>query len=445
MPTIKILNAAGGDGVDYTTLATWEDFADGEAAADQWAECYGTGNLGIATLSGWVATPTDSVYPKIYAASGHEATSFTDGPLVESAVSSAHGISIGIAYAVIEGIRASLTNDGTTGRGGFNFSGVGSGIINRCVSGVLGSKYGVFIAVSAVTYPIEVRNCLCKAHGTPGNGFGIYVRASGDGQQFNIDNNTLIADVDEENNAFSIQENADGFSFTAILKNNVCINMEGGVCIVKNKTAGAGGTLSFTGSSNNASTDGTADSVIGGDDNQNNITLADEFTDYANDDWSLKRSGDLYRGGVAAANTESLNGVTRHSPPDIGAYETLSPASLASDPTGPVDFGTIEQDEEEPTEEFEITNSGEEDATSVSVSVPAGFAITQDLPATIDAGETETLIVKMNNVYAGSPAGNISITSSVAEVTVAISGEVTSLPGDGMYGNLQLYQIGGLY
>ena len=73
MPTIKTIKPAGGG--DFTTLALWEDFADGESSADQWAECYTGGNLGSVTLSGWSSTAGESAYPKIYAepTQSHEA------------------------------------------------------------------------------------------------------------------------------------------------------------------------------------------------------------------------------------------------------------------------------------------------------------------------------------------------------------------------------------
>ena len=64
MATVKTVKPAGGG--DFTTLALWEDYADGQTSADQWAECYSGGNLGAVTLSGWLATPDASNYPKIY-------------------------------------------------------------------------------------------------------------------------------------------------------------------------------------------------------------------------------------------------------------------------------------------------------------------------------------------------------------------------------------------
>ena len=64
MATVKTIKPGGGG--DYTTLAAWEDWADGQASADQWAECYTGGDLGDVTLDGWTATPDATHYPRIY-------------------------------------------------------------------------------------------------------------------------------------------------------------------------------------------------------------------------------------------------------------------------------------------------------------------------------------------------------------------------------------------
>ena len=65
MATVKTI----GTGKDYTTLQTWEDWADDQVSADQWAECYGGADLGPVTISGWTATPSASLYPRIYSES----------------------------------------------------------------------------------------------------------------------------------------------------------------------------------------------------------------------------------------------------------------------------------------------------------------------------------------------------------------------------------------
>jgi len=59
-----------GSAKDYATLQGWEDVADGEASADQWAECYSGSDLGAVVISGWASTPDANNYPRIYPAAG---------------------------------------------------------------------------------------------------------------------------------------------------------------------------------------------------------------------------------------------------------------------------------------------------------------------------------------------------------------------------------------
>ena len=66
MATVKTV----GTGKDFTTLQLWEDFADDQAGADQHAECFSGVDLGIVSISGWTATPTASVFPRIFVSEG---------------------------------------------------------------------------------------------------------------------------------------------------------------------------------------------------------------------------------------------------------------------------------------------------------------------------------------------------------------------------------------
>ena len=42
MANVKTVKPAGGG--DFTSLLAWEDYADGQSTADQWAECYSGGD-----------------------------------------------------------------------------------------------------------------------------------------------------------------------------------------------------------------------------------------------------------------------------------------------------------------------------------------------------------------------------------------------------------------
>src|ERR1044071_371936 len=85
--TIKTIKPAGGG--DYTTLAAWEDWADGQTNAAQWAECYSGGDLGTVDFGGWASTPNATNYPRIYVplGEGHggstNAGAYTTSPVSE--------------------------------------------------------------------------------------------------------------------------------------------------------------------------------------------------------------------------------------------------------------------------------------------------------------------------------------------------------------------------
>ena len=136
-----------------------------------------------------------------------------------------------------------------------------------------------------------------------------------------------------------------------------------------------------------------------------------------------------------------MGSITRHVTPDKGAYEATRVAELISVPSTSTSFGRRDKDEAEPTQDFVVTNIGDASATSVAASVPSGFTKTVDLAASIAGRASGTLTVKMDNTPIGLRSGDISITSSVTTVTVPVTGEV--FDGKGIYGDLQLNQVGG--
>lgn len=107
---------------DYTSLSAWEDGVDGSVTADQWAECYAGGNLGIVTLNGWSATPDSTNYPRIYAAekNTHNANT-TAGAYISS--SESYMINSYVPYTRVEGLRLNPTS---TSSYGLSFSASGS-------------------------------------------------------------------------------------------------------------------------------------------------------------------------------------------------------------------------------------------------------------------------------------------------------------------------------
>tara|TARA_Y100000592_G_scaffold101175_1_gene186391 strand:+ start:711 stop:3800 length:3090 start_codon:yes stop_codon:yes gene_type:complete len=99
--TIRPASHVLGSG-DFTTLQSWEDWADGEPNPYQLAECYSGGNLGTFNLSGWSSTPTPSGYPKIYAKpSEYHGGQFNRGPLISSTTGTNY---CSVPYARVDGL-----------------------------------------------------------------------------------------------------------------------------------------------------------------------------------------------------------------------------------------------------------------------------------------------------------------------------------------------------
>jgi len=94
------------------------------------------------------------------------------------------------------------------------------------------------------------------------------------------------------------------------------------------------------------------------------------------------------------------------------ALSVVGPAgAIADGETTPVDFGVGYADDPA-TVSFSVTNDGEQAATGVAVTVPAGFEVTTALPATIAASATHTLTVALTGPGPGTWSGDVSISSS---------------------------------
>jgi len=90
---------------DFTTLQSWEDYADGQTLASQWAEIYKGGDLGNLLIGFWTAIPTANDYPKVYAplSERHGGTISTPGAFINA--DTANGIDVfRVNYVRIEGV-----------------------------------------------------------------------------------------------------------------------------------------------------------------------------------------------------------------------------------------------------------------------------------------------------------------------------------------------------
>ena len=331
MPNIKTIKPAGGG--DYTTLSAWEDYADDQTTADQWAECY-SGNLGAVTITGWASTPTSSVYPRIYAANGNEGTLTGGTYAVGSGKVSAINLA-SISHIHIDGVGVRMDGSHIGGSAGILVGGSCVGLnMNKCVvqngpsavsnRNLLSRTYGVDGSED------NIRNCLfCNKAATGGSGS---IFSSNLGFSFTLDylNNTVIGNGIAPYGLYLSMSGVN--TYVLNIKNNViddCATAD----VVEFLTSGATPTYN---ASNNATSDGTASSVLGGSNNQDNIVAADFFNDPSSDDYTPKITGVGFAGGITTTNKTSLNRQPRHDPPDIGAYEQPYRTSPILSPPTPV-------------------------------------------------------------------------------------------------------------
>lgn len=96
-----------GSGKDFATLQAWWDSVKSAATADQHAECY-AGNLGFLNITVFdTATPTASVFPRIYAADGNKhdgGNTAANGAYITVSGAPRVGIDNDVLYLEIDGI-----------------------------------------------------------------------------------------------------------------------------------------------------------------------------------------------------------------------------------------------------------------------------------------------------------------------------------------------------
>lgn len=223
MATVKTIKPGGGG--DYPDLATWEAWADDQATADQWAECYSGGDLGIVEVYSWSASPGPATYPRIYVADGegHDGTDAAVGAYI-TVGDWEWGVTVAdIAYVRVEGLR--IDRDAPS----FIASGVVvSAADNALVDGVLiravANAGGGVLLTSDVGTSITntVQNCIVFGSGAAGSAFSCEAFDDGFGPSTmiaNFYNCTSYGSVDYM--GFQMTEPPDGSSTTATLTNCV--------------------------------------------------------------------------------------------------------------------------------------------------------------------------------------------------------------------------------
>lgn len=285
-----------GTGKDYTLLQTWESWADDQATADQWAECYSGSDLGKLTISAWTATPTVSLYPRVYVpkAERHEGKDNSTGAYVTSL--SAFCIGCYVNYARIEGLRLETSS----------FDDYGIYVNNLSVGGVVLDSNLVLLGGTSLcciylkvngAYTLDnciVRNNICIYNGAR-SGWGIIIDYNRvpDGSTSGIKIHNNIIHRRSGSGDHGIRVNALSVDDTVIYeaKNNIVTgNWPNG-----DYAEDGGGTHTAT-FANNLSSDGTADD-FGGSGALVNKTAANQFVD-EDADWNLKAGADALDAGT---------------------------------------------------------------------------------------------------------------------------------------------------
>lgn len=320
MPTIsKIMPNGNGD---FTTLQAWEDFADDQGSADQWAECYKGGDLGEVTLSGWAATPTVTDYPRIYTPFGQRHTGYYDASKAKISLGSGVGVDILINYVRVEGlqIRAPVGTD----KVGIESNGTGVLIDGNLI--ILGTannfSTGIFVFPSGSAITATVRNNI--SIGPIGSGVaGLRsVDPGGVGMTVEWYNNTSLGWI------FAFLVTGSGVDSHTI-SNDICMDSGSG------DFTNSGTSIT---ASNNMSSDDTADD-FGGSGHKINESSSDQFQN-SSEDWRLKTDSEAIDAGttIGSFSSDAIHGDgwrPRGDAWDMGALEGV-PRKIIQTPSSKV-------------------------------------------------------------------------------------------------------------
>jgi len=321
---IKTIKPAGGG--DYTTLQAWEDWADGEASAYQHAECYTGGDLGEVTIQSWTATSTSEAYPKIYAADGEEHLGVIDaGAYILGA--STKCILAYIEFTEITGIRFGVSTGETEDEAidwNTNLTLGDTLWVNRCMF-LYPGRDAIYLTVYNEVY---VRNCVFvfKSEITSEP-----LYSSNDPTLLTVQHCTFYSPVNLASNG-----NTRCISFICNDSKDSCLVEN---CIFSMRTSSSydevlvgGGSGTGVTINNSVSNQGGLNDYNG----SNNLisqTTTDIFTDYLNNDYSLKT------GSPARDMGKDLSGIVdddiaKTERPQGSAYDAGALEASASADTG---------------------------------------------------------------------------------------------------------------
>lgn len=260
MPTIHEIRPSGGG--DFTTLAAYEAFADGQASGDQWAECYTGGDLGFVEVSGWTGTINASTYPRIYGASGNR----HDGDITAGAYVSDAGGYLSVVstdFVEVDGIRFSGQGKRVT------ISDSNSFTLRNCLIEGTSTVTPQALLITFSTSALVFNNIII------GGLYGCQVNANASGAaSAELYNNTIYG----SGTGIRVSETTNNATCTA--KNNIVMGCT-------SSDFGTSGAVSLTSDYNLISDASLTSLGVKGANDIESATLAAVLTDAANDDFTL--------------------------------------------------------------------------------------------------------------------------------------------------------------
>jgi sugar lactone lactonase YvrE len=123
-------------------------------------------------------------------------------------------------------------------------------------------------------------------------------------------------------------------------------------------------------------------------------------------------------GNIVITNNDPTNGVFVFAVTGIVAAQapqfelSLNGTSIANGQTNVVSFGSVQQPAAGPILTFTVTNPGALTLNLTNLSVPAGFVVVTNGPATIASGASGTFSVQLSSASVGTFSGNVTVTNS---------------------------------
>ncbi|MCL5280945.1 MAG: choice-of-anchor D domain-containing protein, partial [Planctomycetes bacterium] len=136
-----------------------------------------------------------------------------------------------------------------------------------------------------------------------------------------------------------------------------------------------------------------------------------------NGTWRLEIT-DTASGDVGTLNSWALRITTAAAAPEIqvtGNGISISDGDVTPSVAEGTDFGTIVQASPTVSRTFTVYNGGSATLTLGSVTVPAGFTVTESLSGSLAPGASDTFTVRLDNATVGIKSGDVSFSTNDAD------------------------------